>query len=831
MAFDWDKRLNARAGLRDQNLALRNQQLQQDIAARQPDTRPPRIIGGKFLAPGEDSTDAIAARNNAVAEADARRGLRGSRTVRSMRGNPNSAMGGTALPSLSVSFDDVDNRGMMYGGDVTMKPKMVKQPGYKCGGKVKMPGYEKGGRLPRSDAFAWDDEDQYRMATGQVGKKSKDDGKDTIDVRVREGEYLLNPETVEGIGGGDYSNGVRILDETVRQMTGQEPGAVPVNEKGEAQRGFRKGGKMGYNVGGFVDDFGNLLDPREWNQAQRQYANTPQGRAALAGNMRGTQAAATAAVPPPAQVGPPRPTVRSFPTPAPAAGPAPEVFINDTTKRQNLARSASSRAGSRIGSLVGTADDWKNFKISVPEVNLRDSGRLTKGAGAFTGMLGTGLAAVGVGKGIYDIATAEDAGDVALGTADSLASGALMTPAAPVGAAYLAGRAGVDAGNAVYDQGIESGADWVDAVGGTINNIGVRTGLWGSPEYDFQIAEGNRLANEITGAGAPATPEAQAAAQQAAALDAARAASGEYYRPFGGGKVSLRDVPTAPASQAVAPGTMNIVQRTGGPAGEVIVREDIDGVPTFSNLRTAPQAGDAATLQAQADARAVQDMGIRQMQTAVVDQMRDAAPIYSQEGLDQRRAEQLARAEVAASGSGRGKAPASDAVMKSVKERFQRPSYDEDGNLTGSVDDVEAERTFMDAMSQLQHSSGVPMTVALESMSEGERAQVYEDFERVYRDTQMALRAAAQQGLPASDVLRTGAQGLRMEPTGREVRIGDVLGPEATWGDWWAGLGNDDPALNRYVQDPESGAVIPARRLTRNGLDLRALRDYGFVGE
>jgi hypothetical protein len=496
-----------------------------------------------------------------------------------------------------------------------------------------------------------------------------------------------------------------------------------------------------------------------------------------------------------------------------------------------LARSASSRAGSRIGSLVGTADDWKNFKISVPEVNLRDSGRLTKGAGAFTGMLGTGLAAVGVGKGIYDIATAEDAGDVALGTADSLASGALMTPAAPVGAAYLAGRAGVDAGNAVYDQGIESGADWVDAVGGTINNIGVRTGLWGSPEYDFQIAEGNRLANEITGAGAPATPEAQAAAQQAAALDAARAASGEYYRPFGGGKVSLRDVPTAPASQAVAPGTMNIVQRTGGPAGEVIVREDIDGVPTFSNLRTAPQAGDAATLQAQADARAVQDMGIRQMQTAVVDQMRDAAPIYSQEGLDQRRAEQLARAEVAASGSGRGKAPASDAVMKSVKERFQRPSYDEDGNLTGSVDDVEAERTFMDAMSQLQHSSGVPMTVALESMSEGERAQVYEDFERVYRDTQMALRAAAQQGLPASDVLRTGAQGLRMEPTGREVRIGDVLGPEATWGDWWAGLGNDDPALNRYVQDPESGAVIPARRLTRNGLDLRALRDYGFVGE
>jgi hypothetical protein len=53
MAFDWDKRLNARAGLRDQNLALRNQQLQQDIAARQPDTRPRGLLAGSSLRPAK----------------------------------------------------------------------------------------------------------------------------------------------------------------------------------------------------------------------------------------------------------------------------------------------------------------------------------------------------------------------------------------------------------------------------------------------------------------------------------------------------------------------------------------------------------------------------------------------------------------------------------------------------------------------------------------------------------------------------------------------------------------------------------------------------------
>lgn len=111
----------------------------------------------------------------------------------------------------------------MRNGGMVMKPKMVKQPGYKHGGKITMPkGYKAGGK---------------------IGDVAKDDGADKVDVVAREGEYFLNPETVAHIGGGDYSKGVRSLDNLVRQATGKEPGPVPVG----------KGGKPGYADSGSVN--------------------------------------------------------------------------------------------------------------------------------------------------------------------------------------------------------------------------------------------------------------------------------------------------------------------------------------------------------------------------------------------------------------------------------------------------------------------------------------------------------------------------------------------------------------------------------------------------
>jgi hypothetical protein len=73
---------------------------------------------------------------------------------------------------------------------------------------------------------------------GTVGSVRKDTGADTRPVRVREGEYFLNPETVAHVGGGSYEKGVAALNSLVREATGQEPGGQPVPQG----TGFAGGG-------------------------------------------------------------------------------------------------------------------------------------------------------------------------------------------------------------------------------------------------------------------------------------------------------------------------------------------------------------------------------------------------------------------------------------------------------------------------------------------------------------------------------------------------------------------------------------------------------------
>lgn len=74
---------------------------------------------------------------------------------------------------------------------------------------------------------------------GKVGNVKNDKGKDTIKAKVRPGEYMLNPETVAHIGGGDYNQGVRKLNQLVRDATGQEPGPTPL---GKGRKGFAASG-------------------------------------------------------------------------------------------------------------------------------------------------------------------------------------------------------------------------------------------------------------------------------------------------------------------------------------------------------------------------------------------------------------------------------------------------------------------------------------------------------------------------------------------------------------------------------------------------------------
>jgi hypothetical protein len=485
--------------------------------------------------------------------------------------NVSAARGNQSLRRMAEG----DDTGFMAGG-VVDKPRMVKQPGYKCGGKVKMPGYEKGGQLPRLDGFAWDDEEQLRMATGQVGKKSKDNGKDTVDVRVREGEYLLNPETVEGIGGGDYQNGVRILDETVRQTTGQEPGPVPVNEDGEAQRGLRKGGgvKPGYINAGRVNQPNWGLTPEELRlqqiAAERNAArgvNTGSGRVLY--------------------------------------GSAPEnlsTLRNPTIRGAQNAASAVGRGAQATAHAVerGAAATARGITSVAPTV----AKYATRGA-----------LPLAVGLDAYDVASVYQDNPEDVPTE-------LVDKGARWGGALAGGAAGAQLG-------LMTGPAVPVAVP-VLGALGAAGGYLGMGEVAEAVrgeeAPSVRLGNERAAAREQEQAEAEAEAPQGM--------RGMYYRPFGSNApLDLNNAKVASAAQAVAPGTMNIVQRTGGPAGEVIVREDIDGVPTFSNLRTMPQAGDAATLQEQANRRVAEDIGIRQMQNQVVQQMRDNAPIYSASGV------------------------------------------------------------------------------------------------------------------------------------------------------------------------------------------------------
>ena len=183
-------------------------------------------------------------------------------------GTSSSGMSGDGASIL----DNVRPMGLRNGG-VALKPKMVKQPGYMNGGKVKLPkGYKKGGK---------------------IGDVEKDDGTDKVEVMAREGEYFLNPETVAtAFGGGDYGAGVRNLNQIVRGATGKEPGPTPVG----------KSGKQGFNRGGFIDDFGNLidmangpdaafaarLDPRNEPTYYRQAYDVPAGSGSTSGSTGST---------------------------------------------------------------------------------------------------------------------------------------------------------------------------------------------------------------------------------------------------------------------------------------------------------------------------------------------------------------------------------------------------------------------------------------------------------------------------------------------------------------------------------------------------------------
>ena len=89
-----------------------------------------------------------------------------------------------------------------------------------------------------------------------------------------------------------------------------------------------------------------------------------------------------------------------------------------------------------------------------------------------------------------------DYSSAALHGVDTAAGAALFTPAAPAAGAYLGARAAYEAPQMLRDQLGESG---LDAVGGTINNIGLRTGLWGTNDDAYLSMRGGDIPTDAPG--------------------------------------------------------------------------------------------------------------------------------------------------------------------------------------------------------------------------------------------------------------------------------------------------------------------------------------------
>lgn len=245
-----------RGGLFEQRIGLRNELLERDTAVREQnaDTLAAGQLTREFNA-DTNRFNAETRRVNSVeefaTESDARRlGLRtfngddpnqlssgspsGQRSLFGANGEVIGFRGADVRGGSNVGLErGVGSRTVSAGEEVAEDPQLFKQGGQvkrmKMPQKLKQPGYAKGGMV------------KYYERGGVIGDVSEDNGQDTVDAKVREGEYLLNPETVAYMGGGDYQNGVRSLDAMVKMATGREPGPEMVEEKS----GFRTGGVVG----------------------------------------------------------------------------------------------------------------------------------------------------------------------------------------------------------------------------------------------------------------------------------------------------------------------------------------------------------------------------------------------------------------------------------------------------------------------------------------------------------------------------------------------------------------------------------------------------------
>ena len=148
-------------------------------------------------------------------------------------------------------------------------------------------------------------------------------------------------------------------------------------------------------------------------------------------------------------------------------------------------------AGLLRDKLLGTSKDWSKVGELVDKARnlpgVKMSGKLLKGVAAPVSAYQT-----------YQDVQKGDYGSAAVHGVDTAAGAALFTPAAPVAAGYLGARTAYEAPQMIRDELGESG---LDAIGGTINQIGLRSGMWGTDDSAYMASK-----NAPTAPTAPAAP-------------------------------------------------------------------------------------------------------------------------------------------------------------------------------------------------------------------------------------------------------------------------------------------------------------------------------------
>ena len=229
----------------------------------------------------------------------------------------------------------------------------------------------------------------------------------------------------------------------------------------------------------------------------------------------------------------------------------------------------------------GSADGWKNFTegpADSPHKTLRMAApeapsKFGKGVLALQGAMGA--------KDAYDGIQEGDAWKTGVGAADAVAGAALFTPAAPAAGAYLGLRGAYDtakaAGGAIYDNLSDKAKD---VIGGTFNQIGLNTGLWGEDDSAKLMADAQaRLAKPAdtprkttpSAAPDPRNPYADTNAAKIAASDAQNKTAGQP-QPQAGGYGPIGDRTTLTNEQAAV---MN-------PAGRVTMKRGANGIMELS---------------------------------------------------------------------------------------------------------------------------------------------------------------------------------------------------------------------------------------------------------